>query len=162
MLRSKVTGLSPLPILSIIAINFHYLGLSAFTVNSIPTWPEKFEMEHDTSKGGTHIDDLFVFADASTKAYGAIVYLGSAGHVGLAMLKTRVAPTRTITLPRLELMAAVTATRLAEFVCSSIPLDMQRVRVYFWTDSQIVLHWVHKDTNTKPFISHWVKEMKPF
>ena len=56
-------------------------------------------------------------------------------------------------------MAAVTATRLAEFVCSSIPLDMQRVRVYFWTDSQIVLHWVHKGTNTKPFISHRVKEI---
>ena len=158
MLRSKVTGLSPLPILSIIAINFHYLGLSAFTVNSIPTWPEKFEMEHDTSKGGTHIDDLFVFADASTKAYGAIVYLSSAGHVSLAMSKTCVAPTRTITLPRLELMA----TRLTAFVCSSIPLDTQQVRVYFWTDSQIVLHWVHKDTNTKPFISHRVKEMKPF
>ena len=36
---------------------------------------------------------------------------------------------------------------------------MQRVRVYFWTDSQIVLHWVHKGTNTKPFISHRVKEI---
>ena len=88
-------------------------------------------------KGGTCIDNLFVCSDASTKAYGAIVYLGSAGHVSLAMSKTRMAPIRTVTQPRLELMAAVTATRLAEFVCSSIPFDMQRVRVYFWTDSQI-------------------------
>ena len=53
-------------------------------------------------KGGTHIDDLFVFADASTKSYGDIVYFSSVGHVSLAMSKTRVGPTRTITLPRLE------------------------------------------------------------
>ena len=65
------------------------------------------------------------------------MYLCSTGHVSLATLKTSVAHTRTITMPRLELMAAVTATRLTEFVCTSIPLDMQQVRVYFWTDSQL-------------------------
>ena len=94
------------------------------------------------SQTGTHIDNLFVFADASTKAYGAIVYLNSGNHISLVMSKNLVAPTRTVTLPRLELMAAVTATRLTEFVCSSIPHDKQRVRVHFWTDSQIVLHWI--------------------
>ena len=57
-------------------------------------------------------------------------------------------------------MAAVTATRLTEFVCSAIPHDKQRVRVHFWTDSQIVLHWIHKGTNCKPFISHRVKEIR--
>ena len=58
----------------------------------------------------------------------------------------------------LQLMAAVTATRLTEFVCSSLPHDRQAVRVYFWTDSQIVLHWC-KGINPKPFISHRVKEI---
>jgi len=48
--------------------------------------------------------------------------------------KTRVAPVRATSLPRLELMAAV---RLIEFVCSSIPHDRQAVRVYFWTNSHI-------------------------
>ena len=98
------------------------------------------------SQAGTHIDNLFVFADASTKAYGTIVYLNSGNHISLAMLKNHVAPTRTVTLPRLELMAAVTANRLTEFVCFSIPHDKQQVRVHFLTDSQIVLHWVHKGT----------------
>ena len=56
-------------------------------------------------------------------------------------------------------MAAVTATRLTEFVCSSIPHDKQQVMVHFWTDSQIVLHWIYKGTNCKPFISHRVKEI---
>ena len=95
----------------------------------------------------------------STKAYGAIVYFNSDDHVSLSMSKTHVAPTRIITLPTLELMETVTATRLTEFVCSSIPHDKQWVRVYFWTDSQIVLHWIHKGNNSKPFIAHRVKEI---
>jgi len=108
---------------------------------------------------GTHIDNLFVFADASTKAYGAIVYLNSSSQVCLAMSKNRVAPLKAISLTRLELMAVVTATRLAEFVCSSISQDQQSLRVYFWTDSQIVLYWISKATNSKQFISHRVKEI---
>ena len=111
------------------------------------------------SETGTLIDNIFVFADASTKAYGAIVYLNCGDHISFAMSKNRVAPTKPITLPRLELMAALTATRLADFVCSSIPHDQQRVRVYFWTDSQIVLCWILKGNNSNPFIYHRVKEI---
>ena len=77
------------------------------------------------SQTGTPIDNLFVFADASTKAYGAIVYLNSGNHISFVMLKNCVAPTRAVTLQRLELMAAVAATRLTEFVCSSITHDKQ-------------------------------------
>ena len=72
----------------------------------------------------------------------------------LAMSKNHVAPTKTVTLPRLHLMAAVTATRLTRFVLSSTPHNKQQVKVYFWTDSQIVLHWLNKGTNCKPFISN--------
>jgi len=109
----------------------------------------------------THIDNLFVFADASTKAYGAVVYLNSNKHVCLAMSKNCVTSIRPTTLPKSELMAAVTATRLTEFICSSIPHNQQQlyIRVYFWTDSQIVLHWIHKGTNCKLFISHRVQEI---
>jgi len=53
------------------------------------------------------------------------------------MSKTSVAPIKATSLPRLELMAAVTATRLAKFVYSVVPHIQQ---VHFWTDSQIVLH----------------------
>ena len=111
------------------------------------------------SQTGTLIDNIFVFADASTKAYGAIVYLNRGDHISFAMSKNRVAPTKPITLPRLELMAALTATRLADFVFSSIPHDQQRVKVYFWTDSQIVLCWILKGNNSNPFIYHRVKEI---
>ena len=102
---------------------------------------------------------MFVFADASTKAYGAVVYLSSSGHVSLAMSNTRVAPIKTTSLPRLELMAAVTAARLAKFVHSSITPEQPIVQVHFWTDSQIVLHWIHKGNNPKPLIAYRIQEI---
>ena len=108
------------------------------------------------SQVSTKFDHIIVFADASTKAYGAVVYLNSNDHVCLAMSKICLQAT---SLPRLELMAAATATRLTDLVRSSLPHDRQAVTVYFWTDSQIVLHWILKGTNPKLFIYHRVKEI---
>jgi len=51
-----------------------------------------------------------MFADASTKAYGAIVYLCNNHDISFVLSKGRVAPIKALTLPKLELMAAVTAT----------------------------------------------------
>ena len=47
---------------------------------------------------------LYAFSDASTKAYGAVVYICPNQEVSLVMSKCRVAPTKTVTLPRLQLM----------------------------------------------------------
>ena len=77
------------------------------------------------------------------------------------MSKSRVAPIKTITLPKLELMAAVMATRLVKFVRSSLHLqtDDPSSHIHMWTDSQIVLHWIYKPHNSNPFISRRVAEM---
>ena len=67
---------------------------------------------------------LHVFADASTKAYGAVAFLKFQQETSFVMAKTRVAPLKCPTLPRLELMAALTATHLAKFMiysCTIIP-----------------------------------------
>jgi len=66
--------------------------------------------------------NLYTFSDASTKAYGAVVYICENQEVSLVMSKCRVTPLKTVTLPRLELMAAVMATRLVQFVKSAIHL----------------------------------------
>ena len=63
---------------------------------------------------------MFVFSEASLKAYGAVVYICNEDQVTLVMSKSCVAPNKTITLPKLELMAAVMVTRLANFVKSSL------------------------------------------
>lgn len=67
----------------------------------------------------TAIIQLHVFADASLSAYGAVAYLRQNSDVSLVMARSRVTPVKPITLPKLELMAAVIATRLAKLILNS-------------------------------------------
>jgi len=99
---------------------------------------------------------LHVFADASIKAYGAVVFLLRSDQTTLVMAKGRVAPLKQVTLPRLELMAAVIASRLTRFVTDSLRLD---VPTHLWTDSQIVLFWLQSTKPLPQFIEHWVREI---
>ncbi|XP_065889733.1 uncharacterized protein [Dysidea avara] len=126
------------------------MKLSQFTV------PRTYFSTSDTSTF-----HLYAFADASTKAYGAVVYICRNQETSLVMSKSRVAPIKTITLPKLELMAAVMATRLVQFVVSSLHFQSndQSNHIHLWTDSQIALHWIYKQHNPKPFISHRVAEI---
>ncbi|XP_065886666.1 uncharacterized protein [Dysidea avara] len=103
--------------------------------------------------------NMYVFSDASTKAYGTVVYLCQQGEVCLVMSKSRVAPTKTVTLPKLELMAAVMASRLANFVKSSLHSYNLSTNTHLWTDSQIVLYWIYKQTSSKPFINHRITDI---
>jgi len=57
-----------------------------------------------------------LFADASQRAYGAVVYFIQHNHVSFVVAKACVAPLKSITIHRLELMAALVATRLTHFV----------------------------------------------
>ena len=126
------------------------MKLSQFTV------PRTYFSTSDTSTF-----HLYAFADASTKAYGAVVYICRNQETSLVMSKSRVAPIKTITLPKLELMAAVMATRLVQFVVSSLHFQSndQSNHTHLWTDSQIALHWIYKQHNPKPFISRRVAEI---
>ena len=75
------------------------------------------------------------------------------------MSKSRVAPIKALTLPKLELMAAVTATRVAKFVQSSFSLNCQPISTHLWTGSQIVLHWLHHRGHSNSFVHSRVAEI---
>ncbi|XP_068734485.1 uncharacterized protein [Montipora capricornis] len=89
--------------------------------------------------------ELHSFGDASHAAHGAAVYikcLGEAGHASThpVMSKSRVTPVKTVSLPRLELLAAVVNARLLKFVAESLTLKVDRI--VCWTDSMVTLQWI--------------------
>ncbi|XP_006811857.1 uncharacterized protein LOC102801503 [Saccoglossus kowalevskii] len=108
--------------------------------------------------------EIHAFSDASTKAYGGVVYIKSGKQTTLVMSKTRVAPIKnnTLTLPRLELMAAVVATRLSKFVTSALSTKYNITGLVLWSDSQIVLHWINNRGKPDQFTTNRITEINSF
>ena len=107
--------------------------------------------------------ELHVFADASILAYGAAAYLvwssSSGREVRLVSAKARVAPLRQTTIPRLELMAALLATRLAKTIYDEFKIKPSKVTL--WSDSMIVLAWLRSEsTLLKVFVGVRVAEIQ--
>ena len=85
------------------------------------------------------------FCDASLDAYAAVVYCRSTnvdGTVSVALVaaKSKVSPIKVLSLPRLELCGALLLTRLINKL--KISLQDKEMKVFAWTDSSIVLHWL--------------------
>ena len=100
---------------------------------------------------------LHIFTDASPRTYGALAYLQQGTKSAILMSKSRAAPLKQHSLPRLELMAAVLGRRLYSFIAKSINID---TNVYFWSDSQIVLSWITSKKILKPFVNNRVQEIR--
>ena len=66
---------------------------------------------------------LHIFTDVSIKAYDAVAYLHVNNHTAFVIAKTRVVPVKELILPKLELMAALIATRVNNFVITSLSLQ---------------------------------------
>lgn len=110
-------------------------------------------------KGIWH-SELHTFSDASEAAYAAVVYVKTTtvdGNVFIRLVqsKTKVAPLKKLTVPRLELCGAHIAAKLAEVVLNEF--ENRISHCYFWTDSQIVLLWLTKaSSQLKTFVANRV------
>ncbi|GFX71529.1 integrase catalytic domain-containing protein [Trichonephila clavipes] len=71
---------------------------------------------------------------------------------------SRVAPLKSLTLPRLGLTAALLSARLAKQVSSCLKFDAD---IYYWTDSLISYYWIRGDSSAfKPYIKNRVQEIQ--
>ncbi|XP_018395111.1 PREDICTED: uncharacterized protein LOC108773703, partial [Cyphomyrmex costatus] len=117
---------------------------------------------------GQHKDNLWFevhgFADASNRAYAAVTYLrvvhsSTNFQVSLLSAKTKVAPVKTLSIPRLELSAVVLLGRLLQWTKKS--LGLSHVPIYGWTDSTIVLSWLKQHPSTwTTFVANRVSELQ--
>lgn len=89
--------------------------------------------------------EIHAFCDASNLAYVACVYVRVSNETGMAACnliaaKTRVAPIKMTTIPRLELCGALLASKLV--VRCKLALRIPEAKVIAWCDSKIVLAWL--------------------
>ena len=92
--------------------------------------------------------ELIGFCDASEKAYAAVIYIitnkNSSINSKIMIAKSRVAPMKQMTIPRLELLGAVLLARLMSTV-KKILSTWEFKNITYYTDSTNVLYWI-KDT----------------
>ncbi|UYV76507.1 hypothetical protein LAZ67_14000819 [Cordylochernes scorpioides] len=107
---------------------------------------------------------LHGFCDASLIAYSAVFYLKTRFKIqkikiNLITSKTKVAPLKTITIPRLELSAALLLAQLNQVILESFPF--QPDKTFLWTDSQICIDWIRSDASRwKAFVSNRVSSIQ--
>jgi hypothetical protein len=108
--------------------------------------------------------ELHHFSDTSQVAYGSCTYLRSVNRSGvvsfnLVMSKSRVAPLKSVTIPRLELQAAVLSVSLDRVVRNAMSLELGES--YFWTDSRIVLGYISNSQKRFPvYVSNRISKIR--
>uniref|UniRef100_A0ABD2W9K0 Reverse transcriptase domain-containing protein n=1 Tax=Trichogramma kaykai TaxID=54128 RepID=A0ABD2W9K0_9HYME len=103
---------------------------------------------------------LHAFADASKRAYAAALYAVTPGGLStLLVAKTKLAPTKVQTIPRLELCAATLLARLVRNMLDN--LRFPPAQVHCWTDSSVVLEWIRGHSSKWPtFVANRVSEIQ--
>ena len=110
------------------------------------------------------VQKLHVFSDASEQAYAAAVYVVTASEdsyaSNLALARVRVTPrSRKVSIPRLELMAALLGLRLVKKACAAFRIPISEV--LFWSDSINVLCWIRNDVKQfQSFVAHRISEIR--
>ncbi|XP_062713979.1 uncharacterized protein LOC134290792 [Aedes albopictus] len=106
---------------------------------------------------------LHFFSDASEDAYGACCYIRSSNSVGeiktaLLTAKSKIAPLKQQSIPRLELCGALLAAELYKKVAASLRITAE---TYFWVDSTIVICWLNSTPSTwTTFVANRVSEIQ--
>ncbi|XP_037821195.1 uncharacterized protein LOC119610147 [Lucilia sericata] len=107
--------------------------------------------------------NLHIFVDASEDSFAAVAYwrwISDDGKIGTSFVtsKTKCAPLKRVTIPRLELQAAVLGTRLMQTILDGHGFTPEKC--ILWSDSKTVLKWIASSHHRyKPYVAHRIAEI---
>ena len=128
--------------------------LDAATTTSVPRFI-------GGTPGPTRTYELHVYCDAAVAAYAAVAYLrSSSAGTNIVFCKTKVAPVKEQSVPRLELMAAVLGARAITFLRKQLQPPLHLVKVVLWSDSTTVLQWLRSEHKLPQFVQNRVSAIK--
>eukprot|EP00794_Sanderia_malayensis_P012189 gene12189-biopygen9725 len=117
----------------------------------------------DLNKGEILRCHLHGFGDASKKAYCAVVYMvyetSTGTYTTLLCSKTRVAPLKELTIPRLELLSARILAVLMDTVCTALKSHIKIDSKHYWLDSTTALYWIFHKGQWKQWVQFRVSEI---
>jgi hypothetical protein len=80
-------------------------------------------------------------------------------HCVLVMGKARVSPLKFVSIPRLELAAALVSVKISDILRTK--MTYENVQEYFWTDSKVVLGYIANDARRfHVFVSNRVQQIR--
>ena len=106
-----------------------------------------------------------MFRDSSQEVFSAVAFLraqvttssGPQTELAFVLGKARVAPMKVMTVPKLELKAALLAARLKQDICRALTVHISKV--FMRTDSTTVLQWLNSTSKQPIFVANSVCEI---
>ncbi|XP_071576020.1 uncharacterized protein [Temnothorax nylanderi] len=128
--------------------------LTSLSRISIPRWYNTWS---------TSSVEFHGFSDASQLAMAAVVYItvrsSNGATISLVCSKTKGAPLKRLTIPRLELSAALLLSRLMQYVQATLKLNV--TAIHLWTDSVVTLTWIKSHASRwKDFVKNRVSQIQ--
>lgn len=109
---------------------------------------------------------LHGFSDASESGYGCAIYVKVIGpdgsnSINLVMAKSKVAPLKRLTVPKLELCGALLLSKTMKFYQTIISCKSENPLMFAWTDSTVVLQWIRTSPHLlKTFVANRVADIQ--
>ena len=106
-----------------------------------------------------------MFGDSSQEVFSAVAFLlarvttssGPQTELAFVLGNARVAPMKLMTIPKLELQAALLAARLKRDICRALTVDVNKA--FIGTNSTTVLQWLNSTSKQPIFVANRVCEI---